>query len=490
MDLLERGPLDLHRNLTAVNRLTRPARTVPNQLGDPDVWRISSPLEDSPSRNFSHVTDSWTRWKRYRTCFVAILIVVFRRPKTTERGQVLIFDEIVIGAGLTALGAVLGLPANRRVLVIGGPIAGQFVHYDGAKTKVSAYLGHGGLGTYWHGAIATGGQQYFAGASAEYFDRLVRRFYPNTQISERLGKPWLFVPWRPIRPKEEWRRMKAERSDRLVFVHEVVSRFVAGDRDVSVHTAGSTFVGKRLWVCAGALHSPALLDDSLAAPVSRQFVSDHVFCYLGQIDRARTHVEMPRVLRTRDGVWFEGRYDDERRARYTLRPARFAFTRLDYGIERRGIFGPPTGKSIAKIVRSISLGLFAEALYNHFGLFPNARVQSVYALINVPDAHSFHSSDAQLSARRDVIQTFVDAVRANPPWRGIQTSIRPDIFIPSTHLHHSVDVGALVGAGVNGPTSRVQVVDASVLRDVGPDHHTFKLMVAAFHRAQALCQSE
>jgi hypothetical protein len=58
------------------------------------------------------------------------------------------FDEIVIGSGLSALGVVLGVPAHRRVLVIGGPASGQFVYYDRTRTKASAYLGHGGLGTY------------------------------------------------------------------------------------------------------------------------------------------------------------------------------------------------------------------------------------------------------------------------------------------------------------------------------------------------------
>jgi len=400
------------------------------------------------------------------------------------------FDEIVIGSGLAALGVVLGLPANRRVLVIGGLAIGQFVYYDSTRAKPCAYLGHGGLGTYWHGVISTGGEPYLPGASAAYFERLVRRFYPNTEICERLGKPWLFVPWRPIRPKAEWARLKAERADRLVFLHEMVSRFVLGDRDVAVHTAGSTYRGKRLWVCAGALHSPALLDRSLDTPVSRQFVSDHVFCYLGQIDRSRTHVAAPSVQRTRDGVWFKGRYDDLNRALYTLRPARFAFTRLDYGIERRRAFGSPTGNSASQIVRGASLGLFAEALYNRSGLFPNARVQSVYAQITVPDAHRFRRRDSQLTARRDVIQVFVDAVRAGPPGTQMQTSRRPDVFIPATHLHHSVDVDALMRAGVNGPTSRAQVVDASVLRDIGPDHHSFKVMVAAYQRAHALTQSE
>ena len=403
----------------------------------------------------------------------------------------MVFDEIVVGSGLSALGAVLGFPANRRVLVIGGPTSGQFVYYNGGRTNPCAYVGHGGLGTYWRGVISTGGQQNFAGESAGYFQTFIRRFYPNTDISERLGKPWLFLPWRPVRPKAEWRRLKAERSDRLAFLHECISRFTPGSRDVSVHTASSTYRAKRLWMCAGPLHSPALLDRSIERRVSRQFVSDHVLCYLGQIDRLRTGVAPPRVQRTKDGVWFEVRYDDQSRALYTLRPARFAYSRLDHNIVQRIMRPPRTGIDLQKILRSASPGWIAEVLYNLSGLFPNARMQSVYAQITVPDAHRFHSCDTRVSVRRDIVQSFVDDVRANSVWtQHMQTSGRSDIFLPSIHLHHSVDLDALTRAGVNEPTSRVQVVDASVLGDIGCDHHSFKLMVAAFQRARLLTQSE
>jgi hypothetical protein len=400
----------------------------------------------------------------------------------------MVFDEIVVGSGLSALGTVLGLPANRRVLVIGGPTTGQFVYYDGGRTNPCAYVGHGGLGTYWRGVISTAGEQNVAGASAGYFETLLRRFYPNTHISERWGKPWLFVPWRPVRPNAEWRRLKAERSERLLFRHECVSRFTAGTRDVSVHTASSTYRARRVWLCAGALHSPALLDRSIEKRVSRQFVSDHVLCYLGQIDRVRTGVAPPRVQRTKDGVWFEGRYDDRRRALYTLRPARLAFSRLDYNIVER-MRAPRHG--LRNSLRSVSVGLLAEVLYNRFALFPNARMQSVYAQVTVPDAHRFRSGDTRVSVRKDAVRSIIDDVRANSVWtEHMQTSRRPDIFLPSIHLHHSVDVDALSRAGVNGPTSRVQVADASVLRDIGADHHSFKLMVAAFQRARLLTQSE
>lgn len=398
------------------------------------------------------------------------------------------FDEIVIGSGLGALAVVLGLSVHSRVLVIGGPVAGRFVYYGGT-TQPCAFLGRAGLGSYWHGVIPIGTQQYLTPASV-HFERLIHRFYPNTQISERVRNSWLFVPWRPIRPKEEWQRLKAERTDRLAFLHQMVSRFVPGDRDVSVHAAGSTYRARRLWVCAGALHTPALLDRSLDLPVSRQLMSDHVFCYLGRIDRSRIRTPAPRVQRTRDGIWFESRHDDQNKALYTLRPARFGFTRLDFGIERRNAFGLSTGNAVNRIVRGASLGQFAEALYNRSGLFPNARTQSVYAQINVPDAHRFRSVGALLYPRNEVIQSCIEAARAGAPWPEMEPSKRPDIFIPSSHLYHSVDLDALTRAGVNGPTSRVQVIDASALYDIGPDHHTFKVMAAAYQRAHELAQLE
>ena len=279
--------------------------------------------------------------------------------------------------------------------------------------------------------------------------------------------------------------MKAEQSDRLVFQHEIVSRFVRGDRDVVAEAGGSRYRGRRLWVCAGALHSPALLDASLDVKVSRPFVSDHVFCYLGQIDRSRAGIPPPCAERTRDGVWFKGSYDASGRALCTMRPALFSFRRLDYGISQRST-SLKNGR--ARRIGQTSLGLFVEALYVRSALFSGARMHSVYAQINVPDAYQFDTEGPRIVARGEVIQGVIDGVRARSPWSDMQKSRQPKLFIPSSHLHGSVDVDLLAAAGVDGPASRVQVIDASVLRDIGPDHHSFKLMAAAFQRAQALAR--
>lgn len=397
----------------------------------------------------------------------------------------MVFDEIVIGSGLTALGLVLGLAARQRILIIGGPPVGQFSFYNGTASSPCARVGFGGLGSYWHGVIPTGGHSYFGGTRGT-FEQLFQHFYPRTPVVSRVGHPWLFVPWRPIRPEAHWDRLAAERGDCLEFRHETVERFNAGPSSVEVRTAKGTYRAKRLWVAAGALHTPGLLNRSLDTPVSRQVVSDHVICYLGQIDRAQADVAAPSVEHGREGIWFKGHYSEGCRALLTLRPARFAFSRLDHGIERRSAFSLPAAGALSKVLRGRSFGLFAEALYNRAGLFPNARMQSVYAQVLVPDAYRFGGGERALIAQHDVIQDYVDAVRSRPPFPAMTMSQRPDIYLPGTHLHHSVDTERLADLGVNTPTSNVQVLDASVLQGIGPEHHSFKLMTAAFHQAQTL----
>ncbi|HEY8509887.1 MAG TPA: hypothetical protein VIL32_16100, partial [Steroidobacteraceae bacterium] len=274
------------------------------------------------------------------------------------------FDDIIIGSGLSALGTALGLDARRRVLVLGGPDPGQLFHYDSAGRVPCAHLGFGGLGAYWHGVIATGDRLNFANTSREEFARLFQYFYPRSSCLERLGEPWIFVPRRPIRPRDEW--MRLVRSGRsIVIAKETVERFEQHAGRISVHTNRAVHHGSRLWICAGALHSPVLLDRSLGVRVSRPTVSDHVVCYLGLIDRdAHPNVAGPRVERTPDGIWIDTRFDETGAALCTLRPARFGFKRLDRGVELRAAFGLPTGSAVAKILRGASAGLIAEALYN------------------------------------------------------------------------------------------------------------------------------
>lgn len=393
------------------------------------------------------------------------------------------FDDIVIGAGLAGLGAVLGLldQADRRIAVLTGPSEDRHLYYDERATVPCAYLGEGGLGRDWHGVIPMGLRHDFAGTTHAAFESLFRQFYPRSPLAGRLAGPSVFVPWRPIRPSTELRRRaSASGPQRLALLREAAARIEPDDRGVTVRTGASSHRCTRVWLAAGALHTPGLMAASLAPRAVRDRVSDHVFCYLGQVRAAA----VPPVERTLDGVFLPTVYDHGDTALYSLRPAVFDFRTLDHGIELRALFGLPTGTAVSKIARRLSPGLLAEALYNRFGLFGSSALQSAYAQTPVADAFEFRPGAAVLQPCTGAIRRAIDAARLAQPFDGLLPSRLPGVHLPGIHLHHTLDAAELARSGVNVPGSPIQVVDASVLDGIGPDHHSFKMMLAACERAR------
>jgi hypothetical protein len=401
------------------------------------------------------------------------------------------FDDLVIGSGLAALGATLGLLTHpqRRIGVLCGPSDAQFLYYDARRTVPCAYLGPGGLGSHWHGVIPMGWRHNFSASSNASFSALFQRFYPRASVQLHLGRPELFVPWRAIRPAPALHALATAQPQRLSCITQPALTVRMDDHGgVSVTTPGPTLRAHRVWVAAGALHTPPLLARTWGANVQRGLASDHAFCYVGQVAGAT----QPRIVYSRDGLFFPARYnvDDlniDHSALYTLRPAAFAFKRLDFGIEQRAVFGLPTGHAIAKLTRRLSPGLLVEAFYNRFGLFGGTSTHSVYAQVPVVDAYEIDLEQAAtpLRTRSAHIRRATDEARANAPHAGLRHSQRPELHLPGIHLHHTLDLAALAACGVNTGSSPVQVVDASALSHIGPDHHSFKMMLAAYERAQA-----
>lgn len=391
------------------------------------------------------------------------------------------YDDIVIGSGLAALGTVLGLPAQRRVLVLAGEVPGRFSHYDARGAVPCAYSGLGGLGEYWHGVIPVGLRHDIGQGDAATFTTLFKHFYPQVPIERWVGQSALFVPWKPIRPAAQLAALAQARGSNLQMRPALVSLIRPQTHGVDVISSVGEFRAQRVWVAAGAMHTPGLLAASFGPAVRRSHVADHVLCYVGHVDG----VPAPAPSRTAEGVFFPAMYDAQDTALYTLRPARFSFRQLDHGIEQRAAFGLPTGNAIAKIMRSMSPGLLAEAFYNRFGLFAQARRYSIYAQTAVDRAYALGDGLTPLTADMPLIQQVAQQARLHQPFKGAALSQRPDLYIPGIHLHHSLDMAALHAAGINRAGDAVQVIDASALQDIHSEHHSFKMLCAAYRRAQA-----
>jgi hypothetical protein len=390
------------------------------------------------------------------------------------------FDHIVIGSGLAALGAALGASEKQRVLVIGNPLVGRFLFYDERGTVPCAFTGAGGLGNDWHGVIPMALRNNFGGASSEGFTKLLSYFYSGIDFEKRIHLPSLFVPWRAIRPQREFPRL-ALRRPQLTIVNESVNRIRVLGQKVEVSTDAQSFYGAKVWVAAGTLHTPGLLERSFDKKFARGLVSDHCFSYIGQA----SDLPAPRLTHTRKGIFFPAAYTEKAEALYTLRPARFAFRQLDYGIEQRAVFGLPTGNAVAKIAKRASPGLLTEAFFNRFGLFPSSPMHSVYAQVLVRDAYDFGSEERLVRARPVTIRAATDLARQHQPFGAITQSRLLDAFIPGIHLHHSIDRESLHAVEIDCPGSPIQIVDASTAQNIGPDHHSFKMMLAAHDRVAA-----
>ena len=65
----------------------------------------------------------------------------------------MIYDHIIVGSGLAALGAAMATRPEEHVLVLAGNQEGQFNYYNSARTTPCAFDGFGGLGNAWHGVI-------------------------------------------------------------------------------------------------------------------------------------------------------------------------------------------------------------------------------------------------------------------------------------------------------------------------------------------------
>jgi hypothetical protein len=400
-------------------------------------------------------------------------------------------ENIVVGSGLAALGAVMGLLVkdNAPITVLCGPQTNQFSYYDARQTVPCAFLGAGGLGSHWHGVIPTGWHHVFEGATQAGFVTLFEQFYPRADIQKHLGQARIFVPWKPIRPFEHLERLAKRHAARLHLVHEPALQISMNDaRGLVTTPSGTTYRARRVWVAAGALHTPALLATTFGEAIQRDCASDHVFCYVGQVDG---HAK-PLLNYCRDGIFFPAVYDAQVTALYTVRPARFAFSKLDFGIEQRAVFGLPTGNAVAKIMKRLSPGLLVEAFYNRFGWFGGSKTHSVYAQVAVPDAYFVPAKKLgqpptqPLTARLDSIKLLTDAARLAQPFGPLRQSQRREIYLPGMHVHHTLDLPYANRCGINAPESAIQVVDASVLEHIGPHHHSFKMMLAAHDLAYSI----
>lgn len=400
----------------------------------------------------------------------------------------MVYDDIIVGSGLTALATAYGLPAERRVLVIASPLKDGVVHYDNLSKIPCQNISFGGLGNYWHGVIPMHTSDLFADVPNAEFEELFQTFYPEVSVSERINENWLFVPFKPIRPIDHWKKLAEERSRHFTIVYENAETVSPDGAGWVVSTmTENKYSGSRLWIAAGALGTPMLLENS---PVFQHTVSDtvsdHLILYAGQLRKeVHRHFRAPQTERARQGYWLKSCSDITSSGLITTKPARFNYRVLDQGIEQRSAFGLPTSGVIKKLICAGSLGFIAESVFNKLGLFPSADVLSVYAQIRLEDGYVRSRDVKGLILDDDKVTETIMSFRDSLNHNDLILSNRPDLYIKGIHLHGSLNNEMLADLGVNEKESNCFIVDASAVNDIGAEHHSFRLMSRAYHNAKS-----
>lgn len=401
----------------------------------------------------------------------------------------MVFDDIIVGSGLAALATAWGLPEDHRVLVLTGGTGNSLSYYEDKSNIPCANLGMGGLGNFWHGVIPLP-ENVVPDDPNDRFCEVLRIFYPSERELPRESGPWLFVPYRPIRPRIAWQRLSASRKGRIQFA-PVQAVSIARNADPwTVVTSEGHVDGRRLWLAAGALGTPALLDRSpVFEGVTKATASDHAILYLGQINRVQhPHILAPRVRRGAAGVWMQAHESSGSAGLVTTKPARFSYRTLDRGIQHRTAYGLPTTGVLRKVLRAGSLGLVAESIFNKFGLFPDSDILNVYCQVRIPGAYMRNPNSFVLAAANDTIVKRIAETRELLRLPELRPSQHPDLFVRGIHLHDTVKVDQLAALG-GTMARRFAIVDASAIEDIGHGHHSFTMMTRAFSQARSAQQA-
>lgn len=291
-----------------------------------------------------------------------------------------------------------------------------------------------------------------------------------------------FVPRKPIRPHLHWPSLAREKS--LTFKAEFSTGVAIRSSHIQVETTDRNYQAERVWCCAGALGTPKLLSSQFGTDIARDVVDDHVIIYLGMAQHTET--TRPHITAGARGYWFRPLHSGPRSGLITSRPAVADFASLDVGFERRAIFGLPAKSILGRLLQRPSPGLLREAVFNKFGILPYSHHYSVYAQVLVRNAYEYDASSGRLGVNIDtILQSISEArVEARVHLPNLIPSANSDLYIPGVHLHHSVELQRIRELGLDNMNSKLMIADASTMANIGPEHHSFRMMAQAMLKAR------
>jgi hypothetical protein len=391
-----------------------------------------------------------------------------------------LYEEIVIGSGLTATGYVMGaIEKGKKILVISdlqSSSKSNINYYPHIKTPLYTDE-HGGLGNYWHGVIPL---DIYTESELATFESFLNKFYPRVNLSGKIESRH-FVPYCPIRPKSIFNKYIKNSSIEVKF-----ERVIKIDFDGSkwiIMTEKSILCAFKLTISAGAIGTARILYRSPIFKFSRfGFFSDHVIFFAGQVKSSNYDQQM---LRSRSGIFPKifsiNKFNAD--IKFILRPAAFDFKLLGGNLKARNVFANSGIKLYTKLFENRSLGLINEAVYNKFGISLNTDISNIYMQVPIINSYSLDRESGSIKCIESTIKKSLE-IHTKFLKENLQDFVaqsHQNSWFPGIHLFRSIDYFEL--ETVKSFASSLKIVDSTVIQDIGYQHHTFKLMFDAYKTA-------
>lgn len=376
-----------------------------------------------------------------------------------------IFDHCIIGSGVSALGAALGLieQGERDLCLISDP-RDQLQYYF--PIQILRYLGVGGTSRYWHGVIPT---RPDIASRREMFTR----FYDHR--ADIWSTDHLFVPKIPLSSGLRLRNLLSADQKRSATVAYISLR---GDLFEVTMEDGESILTHKVWCAAGVIGSLGILCRSGFSGYSA-VLGDHICGFLGMLTAPQAEILVGRAVaadRGPDGYSVPCRFSEDGRTLFTLRPAKFEMR--DPCRQNRG--GPKYAigrrQLLWDLIKSRSVGRLSEALALKMGIGFKA---TVYAVHFQHECQTAHICDGKTETLLPIYDPVSVANQVTKAATYMDVGLGP---VPQQQFYYGTH---LFGAqGLSGLPQGLHVVDSTMTSTIGGGHHSFTQLVHAYEAVQ------
>ncbi len=373
-----------------------------------------------------------------------------------------VYDYVVIGSGLAALGASIALDEYSKTYCI----VGRDFKYENLYPNGQLITSHlfGGASNFWHGVIP------MAQFKDEKSKKLLQKFYKFTPLKGFENK--LFIPRNPIKSKLYFNHEKTVVGDVCT-----VSKHKNGVAEIRLKD-GKVLFCKRIIVACGVRSTFELLASSKLIKKENATIDDHVCGYVGLVSvkslQSLLGVGID-ISINKFGYLINSYLDEEVDVLYTFRPAHFEMKNETNQLRGGPVYGKGGKiKVIWNVIKSLKLGRLIEAFSLKSGIWFKPKIVSIHFQVVGRKIHKKVGNDWSVCNKHDdLLQRVGSSVKETgfPIADGFYE--QPVYF--GNHLFN-LDV-INIESDLWGV---IDVVDASTEVNIGGYHHSFRQLIRAY----------